>query len=84
MLHQSVDKLTNIRMRLVQDGREVAGSLYAKIVDAVPGSDNSFLLRFTAVSPEIERFFQAQNPAAADPTPTACGSAPGHQSTNTI
>jgi hypothetical protein len=77
-------------MHLIQDGREVSGSLYAKLIDAVAGSGNSFYLRFTSVSPEIERLFQAQtanprtpaapfqpsNGAEADPdlAPTASGS----------
>jgi adenylate cyclase len=60
ILDNPIDKLTNIRMHLIQDGREVSGSLYAKLIDAVAGSGNSFYLRFTSVSPEIERLFQAQ------------------------
>ena len=60
ILDQSVDSLTNIRMRLMQDGKELPGSVYAKVIDAVAGSGNSFYLRFTSVSPEIERLFQAQ------------------------
>jgi adenylate cyclase len=90
ILDNPIDKLTNIRMHLIQDGREVSGSLYAKLIDAVAGSGNSFYLRFTSVSPEIERLFQAQtanprtpaapfqpsNGAEADPdlAPTASGS----------
>jgi PAS domain S-box-containing protein len=60
ILDQTVDSLTNIRMRLMQDGKELPGSVYAKVIDAVAGSGNSFYLRFTSVSPEIERLFQAQ------------------------
>jgi hypothetical protein len=62
ILDDPIDKLTNIRMHLIQDGREVSGSLYAKVIDAVAGSGNSFYLRFTSVSP----FFQAQTSAAAN------------------
>jgi adenylate cyclase len=60
ILDQSVDSLTNIRMRLMQDGKELPGSVYAKVIDAVAESGNSFYLRFTSVSPEIERLFRAQ------------------------
>jgi hypothetical protein len=48
----------------MQDGKELPGSVYAKVIDAVAGSGNSFYLRFTSVSPEIERLFRAQT---ADP-----------------
>jgi len=67
ILDHPMDSLTNIRMYLIQDGREVSGSLYAKVIEAVAGSGNSFYLRFTSVSPEIDRLFQAQTSAAADP-----------------
>ena len=67
ILDQPMDNLTNIRMRLMQDGREIPGSLYAKVIDAVTGSGNAFSLRFSSVSPEIERFLQAQTSAAANP-----------------
>jgi hypothetical protein len=67
ILDQNVDSLTNIRMRLMQDGKELPGSVYAKVIDAVAGSGNSFSLRFTSASPEIERLFQVQISAAANP-----------------
>ena len=75
------NKLTNIRMHLIQDGREVSGSLYAKVIEAVAGSGNSFYLRFTSVSPEIERLFQAQianpkTPAAPFQPSNGAGSRP--------
>jgi adenylate cyclase len=60
ILDNPIDKLTNIRMHLIHDGREVSGSLYAKVIEAVAGSGNSFYLRFTSVSPEIDRLFEAQ------------------------
>jgi hypothetical protein len=61
-----MDSLTNIRMRLMQDGGELTGSVYAKVIDAVAGSGNYFSLRFTSVSPEIERLCQAQTSAAVN------------------
>src|SRR5215470_3082056 len=60
ILDYPISNLTNIKMHLIHDGREVSGSLYAKVIEAVAGSGNSFYLRFTSVSPEIDRLFEAQ------------------------
>src|SRR5262249_16054802 len=60
ILDNPIDQLTNIRMQLIHDGCEVSGSLYAKVIEAVAGSGNSFYLRLTSLSPEIERLFQAK------------------------
>jgi PAS domain S-box-containing protein len=67
ILDHPIGNLTNIKMYLMQGGREIPGSLYAKVINAVAGSGNAFSLRFTSVSPEIERFIQAQTSAAANP-----------------
>jgi PAS domain S-box-containing protein len=64
-LDRPIGNLTNVKIYLMQDGRDIPGALYAKVIDAVPGGINTFFIRFTSVSPEIERFLQAQ--AAADP-----------------
>ena len=66
ILDQPMDNLTNIRMRLMQDGGELSGSVYAKVIDSVAGTGNYFSLRFTSVSPEIERLFQAETSATAN------------------
>jgi len=66
ILDQPIDILTNIKMRLTQDGGELPGSVYAKVIDAFAGRGNYFSLRFTSVSPEIERLFQAQTSATAN------------------
>jgi adenylate cyclase len=58
ILDHPISNLTNIKMHLMQDGREIPGSLYAKVIDAVAGSGNAFSLRFTSISPEIESFLQ--------------------------
>lgn len=60
ILDHPVSNLTNVKMHLMQDGREIPCSLYAKVIDAVAGSGNAFSLRFTSVPPEIERFFQTR------------------------
>jgi PAS domain S-box-containing protein len=59
-----IDNLTNVKIHLMQDGRDIPGALYAKVIDAVPGGSNAFSIRFTSVSPEIERFLQVQAAAA--------------------
>jgi hypothetical protein len=35
ILDHPVSNLTNVKMHLMQDGREIPGSLYAKVIDAV-------------------------------------------------
>lgn len=39
-----------------QDGKDVPGALYAKVVGVDPGSSDGFSIRFTSSSPEIEAF----------------------------
>jgi len=64
ILDRPIDNLTNIKMHLMHDGREISGALYAKVIDPIAGSSNTFRVRFTSVSPEIERFFETQTSAA--------------------
>lgn len=51
-------------MHLIQDGRDIPGALYAKVIDVVPAGSNAFAIRFTSVSPEIERFLEVHTAAA--------------------
>jgi adenylate cyclase len=58
-LEVPVANLSNLKMRLIgSEGIEIPGTLYAKVLDVVPGSDNGFSIRFTSVSPEIETLFR--------------------------
>jgi len=42
-------------MRLMgSGGEETPGTLYGKVMGAVPGSSTGFSIRFTSVPPEIE------------------------------
>jgi len=66
ILDHPIGNLTNIKMHFIQDGREIPGSLYAKVIDAVAGSANTFSLRFTSVSPDIESFLQVQTQVNAN------------------
>jgi hypothetical protein len=62
-LEHPVANLTNIKLHLTQDGRDIPGALYAKVIDVVPGGSNAFSIRFTSVSPEVDRFLQIQTSA---------------------
>jgi adenylate cyclase len=53
-LEAPVPNLSNLKMRLIgSGGKEIPGTLYAKVTGAVPGSSNEVSIRFTSVSPEI-------------------------------
>ena len=58
-------------MHLLDEGHEIPGALYGKIVGTVPGSSTGFSLRFTSMSLEIERFLQAQGATIEKVTPSA-------------
>jgi PAS domain S-box-containing protein len=54
-LETPVPNLSNLKMRLIGNGgKAMPGTLYAKVLGAVPGSSTGFSIRFTSVSPEIE------------------------------
>jgi PAS domain S-box-containing protein len=54
-LETPVPNLSNLKMRLIgSGGKTMPGTLYAKVLGAVPGSSTGFSIRFTSVSPEIE------------------------------
>ena len=54
-LEAPVPNLSNLKMRLIgTGGKEIAGTLYAKVTGAVPGTSTGVAIRFTSVSPEIE------------------------------
>jgi PAS domain S-box-containing protein len=54
-LETSVPDLSNLKMRLFSSGgEEIPGTLYGKVMGAVPGSRVGVSIRFTAVPPEIE------------------------------
>ena len=51
--------LSNLRIHLIgSGGQEMPGTIYGKVLDAVPGSSTGFSIRFTSVSPEIETFLR--------------------------
>ena len=54
-LDDPVHNLTNIKMHLIgKDGQKIPGTLYGKVLGAVPGSGTGFSIRFTSVSPEVD------------------------------
>ena len=71
-LESPVPDLSNLRMHLIgSEGQEIPGALYGKVVSTVPGTSTGFAVRFTSVSPEIERFLQAQGATIEKVTPSA-------------
>ena len=68
-LETPVPNLSNLKMRLIgSGGKEIPGTLYGKVLGAVPGSTAGFSIRFTSVSPEIETLLRGltASVAAAD------------------
>jgi PAS domain S-box-containing protein len=58
-LEKPVPTLSDLKMQFVgTDGKDVPGSLYAKVIDAQPDSIEPTCIRFTSSSPEIETFLQ--------------------------
>jgi adenylate cyclase len=73
-LEKSVPILTNLKMQLVNSsGLELPGTLYGKVLGAVPESSTGVSIRFTSVSPELESFLREPEnaPAAAALTTSA-------------
>ena len=68
-LENPVPALSNLKMHLVaSDGEQIPGTLYGKVVGAVPGSTACFSIRFTSVSPDIETFLGGLTAGAAVPS----------------
>jgi PAS domain S-box-containing protein len=76
-LENPVPTLSNLKIHLIGgEGQELPGTLYGKVLGAVPGSSTSFSIRFTSVSPEIEtllRGLTASVVAHPDETSEAVG-----------
>lgn len=77
-LENAVPPLTNINMKLLgTDGHEMPGTLYGKVVDALPGSTSRFSIRFTSVTPEFEAMLDTvTSPAHNDATPNPKAQSP--------
>jgi hypothetical protein len=53
--------LSNIKIELMHpNGQEIAGDLYAKVVESSTDNETGFSVRFTSMSPEITAFFNQQ------------------------
>jgi len=56
-LENPVPPLSNLNMHLIDsNGEEIPGVLYGKVVGTAPGSPTIFSVRFTSMSPQIEKF----------------------------
>ncbi len=71
--------LSNLEMRLRDDnGQEIPGALYAKVVGMATGAATDFSVRFSSMSPEIEVFLRGvlrdlQRPPAGEKPPAGAG-----------
>jgi adenylate cyclase len=77
-LEAPVPTLSNLKMRLIgSGGQEMPGTLYGKVLGAVPGSSTGFSIRFTSVPPEIETLLRGltSSVALADEAGAARGAA---------
>jgi adenylate cyclase len=75
-LETPVPNLSNLKMHLVDSGgQEIPGTIYGKVLDAVPGSSTGFSIRFTSVSPEIETLLRELT--AGSPPPGEQPAPPG-------
>jgi hypothetical protein len=75
-LENPVPPLSNLKMRIIRDGKEMPGTLYGKVLGAAPGNGTAVSIRFTSVSPEIEtllRGLTAASSRAGDNAATAKG-----------
>jgi len=58
-LEHPVAPLTNLKIHLIADnGEEIPGALYGKVVGIPPESPTTFSVRFTSMSPEVEMFLR--------------------------
>jgi adenylate cyclase len=56
-LEHPVAPLTNLKMHLIADnGEEIPGALYGKVVEQPSESPTIFSVRFTSMPPEVETF----------------------------
>ena len=56
-LENPVPLLTNLKMHLIRNnGEEIPGALYGKVVGKLPEGSAAFSVRFTSMSPELETF----------------------------
>jgi adenylate cyclase len=80
-LETPVPNLSNLKMRLIgSGGKEIPGTLYGKVMGAVPGSDSGVSIRFTSISPEIETLLRGltASVAAAEEPVTTRAAPPSH------
>jgi hypothetical protein len=58
-LSDPVPPLTNLKLHIIgADGAQIPGSIYGKVLGALPKISNGATIRFTSISPEIEIFLR--------------------------
>jgi hypothetical protein len=59
-LESPVDTFSNLEIRLDRDeGERAQGTLYGKIMGAIPGTKADFSICFTSIPPDIDSFFRS-------------------------
>jgi hypothetical protein len=58
-LADPVPPLSNLKLHIIgDDGMQIPGSVYGKVLGTVPKTSNGATIRFTSIPPEIEIFFR--------------------------
>ncbi len=66
-LEQSVPDFSNVEIHVIGfDGKEIPGTLCAKVVGTAAGSSAGLFVSFTSMSPEIETFFRGLLPTTSE------------------
>ena len=64
----SVPPLSNLKLHIIAaDGTQIPGSVYGKVLGALPGIGNGATIRFTSIPPEIETFLRGLVTTPTDP-----------------
>jgi hypothetical protein len=67
-LANPVPPLSNLKLHIIgADGTQLPGSVYGKVLSAMPKISNGATIRFTSIPPEIEIFLRGLVTAQTDP-----------------
>jgi adenylate cyclase len=67
-LSDPIPPLSNLKLHIIgADGMQIPGSVYGKVLGALPKISNGATIRFTSIPPEIEMFLRGLLTAQTDP-----------------
>ena len=67
-LADPVPPLSNLKLHIIgADGSQIPGSIYGKVLGALPKISNGATIRFTSIPPEIELFLRGLVTAPTNP-----------------